>query len=551
MPSAVERTSARSDVLDDYDHRRREHGLAAALTWLNNEATKHQDPLFHILQSVQDEAARRIIQRALDKDDTKKKAWLTARLTPELVSSAGAHVGITEDKIREQCQTPLERRRLRLKVKQSVALLNMATGATGGKWGHKVCTPFELAMRERQIELQKEWANETYLYQQESGRLIKMLTILQGAGKRRVAEILALSKGLQDYGEKYGLVPMFYTLTAPGKMHPNPTIGRNSWDGSTPRMAQAWINKHHRSAYQLLREQDIFPSGIRTVEAQEDGTPHWHCCAWVRKGDEEAFEKALRQVAPSWKKQVGCDVRNMLDDYYDKEGNLQPPSKAITYLFKYILKSIGGLDESDKIDKELADSIRWQEAWRSTWNIRGYQFFGLPSQQSWRALRSIEKAPKDDLAREAWEAASNGQGCRFIEASGGLNVKRKERPLSISIEKETLSYEDDVLVINHIHIENRLNKHHQYIDKDQWRLIDKDEMSQILRAQAEPELHDEEEEKRRLIEKLLTLIHNSPSVALRTPLEADTNPDFGEPKVPKAQPCAPPAIYWEGEWYPF
>ena len=96
MPSAVERTSARSDVLDDYDHRRREHGLAAALTWLNNEATKHQDPLFHILQSVQDEAARRIIQRALDKDDTKKKAWLTARLTPELVSSAGAHVCLTE-----------------------------------------------------------------------------------------------------------------------------------------------------------------------------------------------------------------------------------------------------------------------------------------------------------------------------------------------------------------------------------------------------------------------------------------------------------------------
>ena len=495
----------RLKLINEHD-RIRKHGggILAGDQWLINEAEKHNSPLHHVLTVVQDETARRIIQSAIQHNDTKKMKWLESRLHEQMVGAAAQYIGLDEDKIREQAQTPLERRRLRFKVKQSISTINLSVGATGGKNGFALCTPFELAMRETQKKKQAEWAAETYIYCQELQKIASMSDIMKSAGQKRVAEILANAKGLQDFGEKHNLVPVFYTLTAPSRMHPNPTIGKNSWDGTLPREAQAWIHGKHRSAFQILRDEEIYPAGIRTVEGHADECPHWHCIAWLKAEDQARFEKVFRGVAPSWKNKKGCDIKNMLDEPEDGKSK----AKAISYIFKYILKSIGGLGEEDEIDGELAESIKRQDCWRAKHGIRGYQTFGLPSLGLWRNLRAAPDAINDNLLEKARCAANDGRGCDFIEAAGGLNLKRKERPISVRIEK---SEETGKYAI----FENRLNGFICEQQLKKWEIINDKQRQEI-----ETELQEKYNS--------LTVVENHPSEATPHTSESEKAARWGK-----------------------
>lgn len=536
---------ARLKIIDQFDAIKITDGYNAAWSWIENEAEQHaNDPLVHLLSVVQDEAAKRIIQGAFERDDQLKLRWLRSRINTDMIQTAAAYCGMNEDSIIASAKTPIARRRLRVKVKQSINVINIAVGATG-RDGYAVCTPFELSMRNEQKLNQEIWALETYIWNEESRKIHCMYDVMKAAGKKRVAEILALSKGLQDFGEKLNLAPMFYTLTAPPHMHGNPIKGENSWDGeTTPRQAHNWIHGRHRAAFQILRDEGIYPAGIRTVEGHKDETPHWHCVAWVEPKDADRFIEVFRGVAPTWKLKVGCDIRNMLDEPEDPK---KKKAKAVSYLFKYILKSIGGLGDDDSIKNELLNTtkikerddlllgIKQQDCWRSKHQIRGFQFFGLPSQKMWRTLRAIPTAPKDERLQEAWLAARSGLGLRFIEAAGGLNVKRKERPIDVQIQEyvrpDDASWEDEKTTGRYAVYENRLNGFIGEQRLQTWQIIDEEMKLEI------------ENEKT----KTLTVKENRPRKIQTT----DDEDYFFSEGIIVGQPNAPNLVFWEGDWYPF
>ena len=48
----------------------------------------------------------------------------------------------------------------------------------------------------------------------------------------------------------------------------------------------------------------------------------------------------------------------------------------------------------------------------------------------WRHLRRINSEP-DELIREAYEAANAGDWKQYVKTMGGVNVRRKDRPIQL------------------------------------------------------------------------------------------------------------------------
>lgn len=553
---------ARLELIDKYDALRKKSGYHAARTWIAQQAkTKESDVVRHLLTIVRDDAARRIIQAALDHGDLDKLEWMESRLTETMIADAIMYCGMDEDSIFISGKTSLERSRLRTKVKQSVNQINLALGATGGKYGYKLCTPYELNQRRRQIEKQEEWARDQWVWSSKLNVTCNLLEVMKNKGFGRMAEVLAIAVGLQEFGDEEGLIPLFYTLTAPPYMHPNPTQSdKNTWDGTSPKKAHQWIHKNHRAAFQILSEEGVLPAGLRTVEGHDDECPHWHCIAWVKPGEQVRFEDVFRNLkdAPSWAIDVGFKCKNMNDE----PDNGKAKAKAVHYAFKYILKSIGGFKAGDVVgknketgedilmDKELADAIERQDCWRSKHGIRGYQFFGLPQLKLWRELRkspnsnpsSDDYEPlKDHRIEEARQAAREGRGRDFIELAGGLNVKQKNRPLASKIIISADREQKSLILLNRITGRDFEQKLHI------WKIIDTKTKESIDADACAPRLEVTDDEDDDQDSSSLTVIQKHPRTA--TPFDDESY--FSKEGIIVAQPNAPNLIFWQGDWYPF
>ncbi|WP_190274074.1 replication endonuclease [Gallionella capsiferriformans] len=224
-----------------------------------------------------------------------------------------------------------------------------------------------------------------------------------------------MSKGLENYAKAEGLSWAFLTLTAPPQMHPNPTAGKNTWNGTTPDQAHAWISQAYKNAKERLRKKEIVLSGVRVVEPHQDGCPHWHLLVFAHPTEMQAIEASFR-YQPEWKSEQG--MKFVLDN---------GRATASTYLFKYVLKTINSVE---KLEGELATV----DSWRSTWGIRAFEFIGMPAQGMWRNLRATKECPTEPLVADMWRAANRGDACAFIGLNGGLNIKRRQRPVHTKIE---------------------------------------------------------------------------------------------------------------------
>jgi len=88
-------------------------------------------------------------------------------------------------------------------------------------------------------------------------------------------------------------------------------------------------------------------------------------------------------------------------------------------MMKYLIKSINsGAAKNTAIAKDrlFRSEVDAVEAWRSTWNIRAFQFFGTLHGKLtlWRELRRLNKQPAEDTAARLWRASRGGRGALFI-----------------------------------------------------------------------------------------------------------------------------------------
>jgi hypothetical protein len=368
---------------------------------------------------LKDNAAVAKIKTVLLCGDDAQIIHVDSLLNKKKIRDAIRAQGMDESRIRElsaaMYESPDEprrhhciRRRLRTKVKQAVATLNMTLGVIG-KGGHNHVTPFELTLRNQQKVSWMKFGESVTLNR--NGEEVSMLAVMKSSSKKKLAEIYALTKGLESYATEAGLSWAFMTLTAPPRMHPNPAVGKNQWDGTNPDEAHAWIRDAYHRAEARLRKKGVVISGLRVVEPHKDGCPHWHALIFAHANDMATIDATFRQ-------QVEWETERSLKFVL---GN--GCATAASYCFKYILTTVNSIETQ-------SGEVGRIDAWRSTWGIRSFQWFGMPRVQLWRNLRAIKDCPTDALLAGLWRAAHRGDGHAFIGLSGGLNVKSRNRTVA-------------------------------------------------------------------------------------------------------------------------
>lgn len=371
---------------------------------------------------VKDAHARRAIQSAFWSDDPSEVEQMNVFLDGEVMREALTWQGMSEDKISEMaelCKTPenstghlRERRRLRRTVKQATATANLHLGLVGGQEGFKHCTPFERSLRNQQKARWRAYAEKKELAC--GDKKIKLMDVMEGAGKRKMAELYALMKGLESFAGAAEKTWAFVTLTAPPNMHPNPSHGKNTWDGTTPDQAHAWLHDAWHRAEARLRKLGIVISGLRVAEPHKDGCPHWHVLIFADPFEMAEIEATLREQE-EWATDAGMK-------FVRSNGK----ASAASYAFKYVMKTVNSIEQ-------LGGEAGTVDAWRSTWGIRAFQWFGMPGVGLWRDLRRLKECPPEPRLAGIWHAAKRGDGHAFIGLAGGLNRKARERPVRATV----------------------------------------------------------------------------------------------------------------------
>lgn len=374
--------------------------------------------LTSISSQLKDYSAKNRINKILFSNDEEKINKLSTMLNTKHIQEAIRSQSMTEERIIRRAKPYCTnkdptghlkaRKQLRKQTKQATSILNMTLGLIG-KNGNKHCSPFEVSLRNQQKANWQKFGEKTVLVKDNIE--LSMFDIMKDSSKKKIAEIYTLAQGLESYAKEKGMKWAFLTLTAPPRMHPNPKKGLNSWDGTTPDKANEWIAERYSKVEKRLRKKGIIISGLRVVESHIDGCPHWHILVFALPENMSIIEAEFRHKSnPEWQNDNG--FKFMLDN---------GKAKASSYLFKYVLKTV---NQIEKLEGEMASV----DAWRSTWAIRAFQWFGMPPVGLWRRLRSIKTMPENQELAEIWLAVNQGNGHDFIKLAGGLGVKKSERP---------------------------------------------------------------------------------------------------------------------------
>ena len=249
----------------------------------------------------------------------------------------------------------------------------------------------------------------------------------------RRAELMARLAGFEHIALTRGDVAHFMTITCPGRMHAvlSKSGDRNPrYDGTTPKQAQAYLNKIWAKIRAKLKRQDIRPYGFRIAEPQHDGTPHWHLLLFVAPENCERMVEIIRDYALREDgDEPGAAKHRFTDIVIDYE-----KGTATGYVAKYISKNIDGFGLEQGLNGEQpAEGALRTETWASLWKIRQFQQIGGPPVTVYRQLRRLStKITGDERLEAARAAADTGDWAGFVMAMGGPAQARKNSAITLA-----------------------------------------------------------------------------------------------------------------------
>ena len=245
----------------------------------------------------------------------------------------------------------------------------------------------------------------------------------------RRSELMARLHGFEVYADKHGYVADFITITCPSRMHPVHNSGKanNKYDATTPKQAQMYLTSQWAKTRSQLDKLKIEYFGFRVVEPHHDGTPHWHLLIFMKSTQQEQLRSTIKYYAL----QFDGDEKGAQKYRFKVEPICKSKGSAIGYIAKYISKNIDGYGVSeDPYGKPANTSALRICEWSSLWGIRQFQQFGGPPVTIWREARRLALTEQVNIT-SVWIAADKGDWCEFIEALGGVHVKRKDLPVTI------------------------------------------------------------------------------------------------------------------------
>jgi Bacteriophage replication gene A protein (GPA) len=242
-------------------------------------------------------------------------------------------------------------------------------------------------------------------------------------------ELMSRLHGCEVYADKHGYVADFVTITCPSRMHPVHNNGKpnDKFDGTTPKAANQYLCEQWAKSRAQLARLNVDYYGFRVAEPHHDATPHWHVLVFVKPEHREA----LRQTLTFYALQVDGNEKGAQKYRFTVEPINKSKGSAVGYISKYISKNIDGFGvDSDNYGNPAALAALRVNEWSSLWGIRQFQQFGGPPVSIWREARRLALKEEVNIS-SVWVAADNGDWCAFMEALGGVNVCRKDLPVSI------------------------------------------------------------------------------------------------------------------------
>lgn len=253
----------------------------------------------------------------------------------------------------------------------------------------------------------------------------------------RRAELMTRIAGFERFAQARGDAAMFYTLTCPSRMHArHAATGEENakYDGTTPKAAQDYLARLWARARAKLHRRGAWVYGFRIAEPHHDGTPHWHLLLFCRPSYSAGVTAILEDYAheadpEELSTQAAREARFKAIEIDPELGS------AAGYVAKYVAKNIDGHAVGDDLEAaepvDAGSSAARVDAWASTWGIRQFQQVGGPGVTIWRELRRLRQPQQLPLFDPLREAADAGQWAEYVRRMGGIEIRRRDRTLSL------------------------------------------------------------------------------------------------------------------------
>jgi hypothetical protein len=259
----------------------------------------------------------------------------------------------------------------------------------------------------------------------------------------RRGELMLRMRGMEEVAAEYECVAEFDVITAPSRFHAVRADGRPNpkyEPANTPRECQAYLTAQFAKCRSWAHRNGIAFFGMRTVEAHQDGTPHWNVLVFLPN---EAARQAWRMALVNYfldndsPDEKGARERRLRFESIDAE-----KGSATGYIAKYISKNVDGHGlQTDLAGDPILETVQRVEQWAKLHGIRMFQPIGVGAPvTAWREFRRIEAKAMTGAPEEmqrAWIAAQRVPGsdgeedkradyAEFIRAYGGPYAKRKD-----------------------------------------------------------------------------------------------------------------------------
>lgn len=242
-------------------------------------------------------------------------------------------------------------------------------------------------------------------------------------------ELMTRLHGCEVYGDKHDYVADFLTITCPSRMHAVHNSGKpnEKYDETSPKSANQYLSGQWAKKRAQLARDNVDYYGFRVSEPHHDGTPHWHILIFVKPEQRQLMRDTIKRYAL----EVDGDEKGAQKYRFKVDPILKSKGSAVGYIAKYISKNIDGFGvDKDEYGNPANNSALRVCEWPSLWGIRQFQQFGGPPVTLWREARRLALKEEVNIT-PVWIAAGKGDWCEFIEALGGVNVARKDLPVSL------------------------------------------------------------------------------------------------------------------------
>ena len=241
-------------------------------------------------------------------------------------------------------------------------------------------------------------------------------------------ELMTRMRGFEDTSNELGHLGIFVTLTCPSKYHNaySKSGQRNpKWEGLTPYDGQQYLCNTWAKVRAEFARQGIRAYGLRVVEPQHDGTPHWHMMLFIEKEHAEGFKSIIERYSF----EEDGDEKGAAENRCDFKFIDPKKGSATGYIAKYVSKNIDGKDLDKGIyGEDPIMAAQRVEAWASCWGIRQFQQIGGASVTVWRELRRLRKVLSgDETLSKLTQSADSGDWAMYTKLMGGVFCMRKNQ----------------------------------------------------------------------------------------------------------------------------